>query len=102
MSIQKSSRRKFLKSASAALAAPMIVPASVLGRTGTAPSNKVNIGLFGTGDRGKTHAGMFPYFSKQMHLAAIADMNRNHLENIRKIITGLFDTLPYMRPRNGY
>jgi hypothetical protein len=49
------SRRSFLKGATAAsvLAGfPTIIPASVLGKDGkTAPSNRVNIGIIGCGDR---------------------------------------------------
>ncbi len=51
--IRKTSRRDFLRSsaaASAALAIPTIVPASVFGAD--APSNKVTVGFIGTGDHG--------------------------------------------------
>jgi predicted dehydrogenase len=44
------SRRNFLRSASAALAAPLIVPSSVFGAS--APSNRVNLAAFGVGNRG--------------------------------------------------
>ncbi len=44
-------RRRFLQS-SAALAAPAIVPSSVLGRSRTAPSNRVTIGVIGLGGMG--------------------------------------------------
>jgi predicted dehydrogenase len=43
-------RRKFLRSAVAGLAAPCIVPASVFGAN--SPSNKITIGFIGTGDHG--------------------------------------------------
>ena len=46
-------RRSFVGVA-AALAAPCIVPATVLGRTGTAPpSERVTLGIIGTGGRGR-------------------------------------------------
>ena len=47
---QWKNRRRFLKSAVAAAAAPMIVPSSVFGRT--APSNRVNLAAIGLGGRG--------------------------------------------------
>lgn len=47
---QKVSRRQFLKRASAVLAPPLIVPASVLGREGAvAPSARINMGFIGLG-----------------------------------------------------
>jgi predicted dehydrogenase len=46
-------RRQFVKTASAALAAPMVVPFSFIqGRGKSAPSDKVNIGLIGCGGLG--------------------------------------------------
>ena len=90
MSKKSSTRRTFLKCAAGAVAAPMIVSASALGRTATAPSNRVNVGLIGAGGRGKAHASMWPHFSEEMHLAAVADMNRNHRSDARKLITDLF------------
>lgn len=47
------SRRSFLKSAAALAAAPMVVPASVFGRT--APSNRVNLAAIGLGTRGSSN-----------------------------------------------
>ena len=44
------SRRQFVKAASAALAAPMIVSSSVFGADGkTAPSNRITVGFIGCG-----------------------------------------------------
>jgi len=50
---QRKNRRRFLKSAVAAAAAPMIVPSSVFGRT--APSNRVNLAAIGLGGRGSSN-----------------------------------------------
>ena len=49
----KTTRKNFLKTAAAAVAAPMIVPSSVFGET--APSNRVNLALIGVGGRGTNH-----------------------------------------------
>ena len=43
-------RRDFMKSAAAVMAAPAIVPSSVFGRT--APGNRVNLAAIGVGNRG--------------------------------------------------
>lgn len=51
----KTTRKNFLKTAAAAVAAPMIVPSTVLGKT--APSNRVNLALIGVGGRGSAHLG---------------------------------------------
>jgi predicted dehydrogenase len=46
-------RRRFLQTATlAAVAAPTIVPSSVLGRARVAPSNRITVGLIGCGGRG--------------------------------------------------
>ncbi len=46
------SRRSLLKAATAAFAAPMIIPASALGRDGAvAPSERIRVGLIGLGSR---------------------------------------------------
>jgi len=44
------SRRKFIAQAATAIAAPTIIPASVLGKD--APSNRINMGFIGMGNRG--------------------------------------------------
>jgi hypothetical protein len=53
MSETKISRRDFLLTTAAVLAAPAIVPASVFGRT--APSNRVNLAAIGVGGRGSSN-----------------------------------------------
>ncbi len=90
MSKNKTSRRTFLKSAAGAVAAPMIVPASVLGRTETAPSNKVALGVIGAGGRGRGHAKQV-FYQDQAQLVAIADMNRAHRDVTRRQVTELYE-----------
>jgi len=54
------SRREFLKTAAAGLAAPYIVPSSVLGIGGRpAPSNRLTMGLIGSGSMGMRHVKGF-------------------------------------------
>jgi hypothetical protein len=58
--VPQSSRRKFLRRSSMALsltlAAPSLVPASALGRSGaTAPSERINMGFIGLGGQESGH-----------------------------------------------
>ena len=57
---QAISRRTFIKSTAAAVAAPYIVPSSALGRDGReAPSDRVTMGLIGLGSMGMRHVKGF-------------------------------------------
>ena len=57
---QSVSRRRFLGSAAATLAAPYFVPASVLGAAGrTPPSDRLRTGHIGLGGQGSGHLGGF-------------------------------------------
>ena len=53
------SRRRFVQTATLAIAAPTIVPSSVLGRAKVAPSNRITVGLTGSGSRGTGVMGSF-------------------------------------------
>ena len=65
------SRRKFLKRAGLALAAPVVVPAAALGRAGaTAPGDRVGIGVIGVGGRGMGHLRALLGFNDVQILAA--------------------------------
>lgn len=70
-------RRKFLKStakAGAALAAPLIVPASVLGRGGAvAPSERITLAAIGIGGRGSYVLGCF-LEEEDVQFVAICDV----------------------------
>jgi len=53
-------RREFIKSMAAAAAAPMIIPASVLGKNGAvAPSNRIVFGCIGVGGQGQHNMRAF-------------------------------------------
>ena len=89
------SRRKFLKNTvkitagTMALSSfPTIVPASVFGKS--APSNKINIGQIGCGRIARSHdlAETFKY--DNAHIMAIADVDRNRLQDGKKLIEGWY------------
>jgi len=86
----KSTRRNFLKRCSLA-AAPMIVPASVLGRDGhTAPSNRITIGGVGLGARGRFVLQRFLEQS-DVQFVAVADPQAERSEAIRRYALKLFN-----------
>lgn len=66
-------RRRFLAAAGAAVAAPWVVPASVLGAA--APSNRIHIGCIGTGNQGTQ---VLQGFLQQddARVVAVCDVNR--------------------------
>ena len=69
MSIQ-TNRRHFLKTTTlAAVAAPTIVPSTVLGRAKVAPSNRITVGLSGSGSRG---TGVMNSFLREADTQVIA------------------------------
>jgi predicted dehydrogenase len=76
-------RRQFL-SASAALAAPLFVPASALGRGGkAAPSERIQVGVIGTGGRGNSLIRGF-LREKDVDVVAVCDVDDRHLDNGQK------------------
>jgi len=78
------SRRVFLRksiTAGAACALPFVVPGSVFGET--APSNKITIGIIGTGIQGILNLRAF--MSKPVsRVVAVCDVDLNHREEARK------------------
>lgn len=77
LACRRHSRRRFLAGAAAAVAGPMVVSASTLGRAGqVAPSQRITIGMFGVGNRGSSSLrAMFPLPDHQV--VAIADCRRD-------------------------
>lgn len=67
------SRRRFLSTAAVALAAPYIVPSSVLGKT--APSNRINVAMIGTGNQGVQDMRAF-LVEEDCRVVAVCDVNR--------------------------
>jgi len=81
-------RRQFLKSAlsaaGAAVAAPMIIPSSALGRDGTvAPSERVVVGGIGIGNRGTYDLGCFLEMD-DVQFVGVADVKESRRTAIKK------------------
>jgi predicted dehydrogenase len=66
-------RRRFLKSAAAAVAAPWVVPRSVFGVT--APSERINVASIGTGNQGIAILRKF-LANDDVQIVAVCDVNR--------------------------
>ena len=78
------SRRMFLAGLGATTAAPFIIPASALGADGeTAPSNRINIGVVGTGGQG---GGLMENAikHKQVRIVAVCDVDANRMAEAKK------------------
>jgi predicted dehydrogenase len=66
----QTSRRRFLKAAAVAVAAPYVIPASALGAEGRpAPSNRITMGFVGVGGQGSGDMGGFLGFPEVQALA---------------------------------
>src|SRR5664280_2965750 len=86
-------RRDFLKTAgaaAAALAAPMFIPASALGRDGaTPPSERISMGFIGLGGQGSGHllGGAWTYVPggyvarEDVQVLAVCDVRKERREN---------------------
>jgi predicted dehydrogenase len=83
------SRREFLKqsaAASAAFAVPYFVPSAVLGRDGaTAPSERITIGMIGTGGMGSGHLDWLAQ-QKDLEVLAVCDVDGGHVAKAKKLV----------------
>jgi predicted dehydrogenase len=80
------SRRQFLRHTSAALAVPLIVPASVLGRAGAvAPSNRITFGAIGFGGRAQHILPNFLGFP-DIRFLAVSDCREGRLRNAKQFV----------------
>src|SRR6202167_4511040 len=71
----ETTRRKFLAQATG-LVAPLIVPASALGLDERpAPSNRINLGVIGTGNQGFNDMKAF-LADERVQIVAVCDVNR--------------------------
>jgi len=79
------SRRRFLKGA-AAMAAPLVVPSSVLGLGGrTAPSDRVTVGYIGVGGMGTAHLKVDTQ-NPGAQIVAVCDVFASKRERARKLV----------------
>ncbi len=96
------SRRNFLKTTSvavAALATPLLVPASALGLSGQeSPSNRITMGFIGLGGQGAGHllGGGWTYVPggyvarKDVQVLAVCDVDRGHRESAQQRCNAMY------------
>ncbi len=82
------SRRQFLASTGAAVAAPLIVPGRVLGAAGQpAPSNRITMGVVGWGMMGPGNTDAF-LAQSDCQVVAACDLDKEHLEKAVNTVNG--------------
>lgn len=80
------SRRSFLKAGAAGIAAPWIVPASVLGADGSLPpSERINVANIGIGAMGSGHLQHVLANFKTVRLVAVCDVDAVRRDNAKAI-----------------
>ncbi|MFO0843829.1 MAG: Gfo/Idh/MocA family oxidoreductase [Gemmataceae bacterium] len=80
-------RREFLRGGAAALSLPIVVPAHVLGRNGTAPSEKTTLGVIGVGPRCTYDLKAMLGFA-DVRCVAIAEVQAKRREAGKKLVDG--------------
>ena len=98
------SRRDFLRKGAEALsgliAGPVIVPASALGRGATPPSDRITVGINGSGQRAVFETLQYPCFDNVV-IVALADVVRDHRETAKEQLEKQYDLLQPDRPNRG-
>jgi hypothetical protein len=84
----QSTRRRFL-GAAAAVAAPVIVPARALGRGATAPSDRVTVGIIGSGGRAVFETSQYPFFDN-VEIIALADAQKTRREGAKAALEKIY------------
>lgn len=85
----RSTRRTFLTHMGALGLAPLIIPSSVFGAT--SPNEKIQIGIIGTGGRGRSHIiDLFQNYKKEARVIALCDVNANHLAKAKKMVDEMY------------
>ncbi len=89
-SLPASSRRQFLQGAAGVLAFPFVVPGAALGKDGaTAASERITVGVIGTGNRG-TDDMMGVMQSPLSQVVAVCDCRRPRLEEAGKRVERVY------------
>ena len=78
-------RRRFLGTAATAMAAPLVIPSSVLGGNSTAPSERITLGFIGMGRMGYVHVGLFAQRS-DVQVLAVCDVQQIKREAAKEAV----------------
>ncbi|WP_169980691.1 Gfo/Idh/MocA family protein [Tautonia rosea] len=91
MSIRSSlSRRRFLQRAAAVSAAPWIVPHSVFGRNGSAPSERIRLGFIGMGKQSQYHLRWF-LDQDDVQVLAVCDVDTTRRDDARAKVDAKYE-----------
>ena len=82
-------RREFLGSAILAAAAPCVAPARALGRGATAPSDRVTVGIIGSGGRGVFETVQYPFFDN-VEIVAVCDAQESRRVNAKNTLEKIY------------
>ena len=93
-----SNRRKFLTASISALAAPAIIPVSALGRGATPPSDRVTVGIIGSGQRALFETLQYPSFDN-VEIVAACDAQESRRLNAKAVLEKQYAA---QRPGNSY
>jgi len=84
------SRRGFLKGLAASAAAPYVASAAVVGAAGAVPpSQRLGIGVIGTGQRGSSHVGALRH-REAVEVRAVCDPQEAKREAARKAVESFY------------
>ena len=101
---EDNSRRDFLRRSAVTLTGllspPLIVPASSLGRGATPPSDRVTVGIIGSGQRAVFETLQYPCFDNVV-IVALSDVVREHMQSARQKLEDQYDRLQPGRPNRG-
>lgn len=79
-------RRRFLSALGSTAVAPLLIPCQVLGRNGALPpSERITLGIIGTGNQGMTHARVLAALP-QAQIVAVCDPVRAHRLQARQLV----------------
>jgi predicted dehydrogenase len=100
--IKPQSRRGFISAvagaAAGSLAGPSIMPARALGRGATPPSDRVTVGIIGSGGRGVFETGQYPFFTN-VQIVAVSDAQQTRRENAKNTLEKIYSQT---RPEGSY
>lgn len=98
----KVSRRKFLQSTAALVAAPYFIPSTVLGKDGgVAPSNRIAMAQIGVGGQGSYHLNIQSR-RKDVQIIAICDADTRHLDRARDVLVDAYGSAAGIEFRQDY
>jgi myo-inositol 2-dehydrogenase / D-chiro-inositol 1-dehydrogenase len=79
-------RRNFIKSSLAACTFPLIVPPTVFGNGAVSPSNKITLGMIGTGSHGVS-VNLNSFLAQpDVQVVAVCDVDRHFMENAKQLV----------------